>query len=105
MANDESLQGAGITAKERLERIEHVLSAMDSKLDLKFDAIEKRVWSLEVNVVPSATQAKADITVFMGRLDKLNDRIDTIRAWQWRAAGMVVTGLFILEVGLAKGWF
>ncbi len=46
---EDGLQGAGITAKERLERIEAMLARMDEKLDAKFDTLQNRISLIELN--------------------------------------------------------
>jgi hypothetical protein len=53
--SDDSLNGAGITAKERLGNIEELLKSMDSKLDNKADradliAVEGRVRAIELKM-------------------------------------------------------
>jgi len=115
----EELAGAGITAKERLERIEQAVTAGFEKLDAKLDtkasaadvaAIEIRVRDIELhgsNRVQALERANAETAeVAFKRLDDLAAAIArqqvTMARWAGALAVLIVIGEAIATTIIAK---
>lgn len=120
----DGLQNAGITPKERLERIEAMLTKIDEKLDGKADAalvaaIEVRLRTLE-NYGPERVAHMYE--VMDGRVTKieqegspharlaevgikeLNDEVQVVKKWVLMASGGLGVLVFVINVAIAKGW-
>ena len=115
----DSIQNAGITAKERLERIENTLGRIEEKLDNKADkaevvALELRVRHMEqhgLGQVDEVITKVADIrTEANHQLDQMKKTIDNLTKNQGKlstklayATGTIATLMILLEI-LSRVW-
>ena len=109
---DDSMNGAGITAKERLERIETILGKIDSKLDNKADradlvSLEQRVRDLELHGTNLAQETKQVVERLRGvneaHLGEMRSAVDALAAGQSHIQSKLAYyagGLAVLALGL-----
>jgi hypothetical protein len=127
---DDGLRGAGISPRERLERIEAMLERIDSKMDARMDsmsarlgllelngskqaqaaehdliALTERIRIIEVNVAPRAAQLATDLADHDARLGHIATRLDGVRMRMWMAVGGLMVLMVVLNVGIAEKWF
>lgn len=92
--NGEGLQNAGITPKERLERIESMLERIDQKLDGK--ANESDLISLELRV----RTMELELSSFEGlrkEHKEFAEAIQEIRQKMYMFSGALALGIFLFE--------
>lgn len=92
--NGEGLSGAGITPKERLERIEAMLERIDAKLDAK--ANESDVVALEVRV----REMELELSSFEGlrkEHDEFFKEINALRQKVFMFSGGLAVLVFFIE--------
>ena len=103
----DELQGAGITAKERLERIEALLDRMDRKLDSKVDtqeflALDARVRDIELH----GSQHVQDLLAGAGKMTEsvtsLTDGQNAIKVRVAYAAGAAAVAVIVAEIIIGK---
>lgn len=104
---DDELVGAGISAKERLERIEALLDRMDRKLDSKVDqaeflSLDARVRDLELH----GSQATRDLVVgcseMTGTIVELRESHNALKVRIAYAAGAAAVVVVAAEWLLAR---
>lgn len=94
---DDTLRSAGISPRERLERIEHVLERIENKMDTRFGVLEQRVWSLELaSSIPIANKEE---------IDDVKVILESIKARMWMAVGGLAVLMVVINVGIANRWF
>ncbi len=93
---DETLRSISISPKERLQRIEEMLVKIDEKMDSKFDVLELRIRTLEINVAPVAEEAKKEI-------ERLNTVVQGIHNKILWASGAIAALVMIAQI-VANVW-
>ena len=78
--NDDDLRGIGISPRERLAHIEESLIKIDSKLDIRFDLVEKRLGAVE-----NAQAGQASTAEFLAKARELAEETSA------KAAGLAAT--------------
>ena len=99
---DDGLQNAGISPRERLERIERMLEKIDDKLDTKADAalvtsLQSRLEIIErdgTNLARAADRHASDA----------RSEISRVKIKMAFYAGALAAASFTLQVALTKGW-
>lgn len=81
----DDLKGAGISPRERLERIEAMLEKIDGKLDNKTDQV--------------------DFLALQARVYAAEEAITAVKLRVAAAAGLVSAVVFGANFAVAKGWF
>jgi hypothetical protein len=106
----DEMAGAGITAKERLERIELMLSRIDGKLDGKADqsdlmALEGRVRQIEQHGGPATSAAMRDVhdlrTEAREQIDSLSQSVTALKNRMAQVAGGLAVVVFGLNIAIA----
>lgn len=93
--NGDGLSGAGITPKERLERIEAMLERIDAKLDAK--ANESDVVALELRV----RELELELSSFDGfkkEHDEFFDELNALRQKVFMFSGGIAAFVFVIEL-------
>ena len=105
---DDSLGGAGITAKERLERIEQAINDVANKLDVRFLSVESRIQKLETfaavskereaTVATDLAQANIKMEAAVERIQK--NQLSVMRLVKYASA--VLAGLVVATDALIR---
>lgn len=92
--NGDGLTGAGITPKERLERIEAMLERIDAKLDAK--ANESELVALELRVRDMELELSS-FDGFKKEHDELFEQLNSLRQKVFMASGGLAVLVFTVE--------
>lgn len=85
---DESLRSISISPRERLAHIEETLLRIDEKLDIRFDAVEKRI-----SLVENAQAGQASTAEFVAKATVLADEAAKTAATLAKEATETAAGL------------
>lgn len=106
MSENTDLMNAGITAKERLERIERMLEGIDIKLDTKasqvdFVMLENRVREIELHGTAPAQEAAKWAQGAQARADVMIEHFNNLKIKVYVAIGiangLLAIGIFFLD--------
>jgi hypothetical protein len=96
----DELPGASITAKERLERIETMLTKMDEKIDAKFDSMGSRITTIEIGGSRTAIEAEREVVALEARVRNIETNIAPIATTVLEKAAKLEARVIDLETNV-----
>lgn len=102
----DDLVGAGISPKERLERIEALLARIDEKLDGKANLHDLYALQLRMEVIEKEfAEHKVWATQLLNQLPALEDGINSLKTRMAYGAGAAALAIIIAEKFITKVGF
>jgi hypothetical protein len=96
----DELLGAGLTAKDRLGRIETILEKMDEKMDIKFESLSSRITQIEVTGSRTAIEAEREVVLLEGRVRTIETNIAPIATTVLEKANKLEARVIDLETNV-----